>query len=215
MIKIYKHFDSPKSLSKKVSWTEEDVIEQLKSDQRAKCYLCERIQTTDFQVEHHKSRSNYDNLKFTWSNLLWCCNYCNGKKSSFYDNLLNPIEENIEDLIQQTFDFPNAKVIFTNTTGNASEEIDSTISLLNRIFNGSTGIRKIREQRFYDYALSKITAFQETVISWLITPTVEIQNSIMEQLNIDSEFLGFKYWIIKSNNTLLKTFGQNIVWNKR
>jgi|GEM_PF-6586239 len=34
------------------------------------------------------------------------------------------------------------------------------------------------------------------------------------QLSIDSEYLGFKYTIIKQNALLDKEFGKMVVWNK-
>lgn len=214
MIRVYKHNQIPESLSKGTSWAGEDVIEQLSADQNGKCYLCERIQITDFQVEHHKSRINFPALTFDWSNLFWVCNYCNGKKLSFFDDLLNPAENNIEDLIHQYFDFPNAKVVFSSTD-TPSPQVANTITLLTRIFNGTNRMRTKREQRFYDYSISKITSFQKLVADWLNDNSKEIEEAIIEELNIKVEFLGFKYWIIRSNESLLKTFGKYISWNRR
>lgn len=214
MIRVYKHDESPNSLAKRTSWKGTDVETQLQSDQHGKCYLCERVQITDFQVEHLISRDNSPGLTYEWSNLFWSCSYCNGKKSSSFDNLLNPAAENIEDLIYQSFDFPNAKAVFTSI-GKSSEQITSTISLLDRIFNGTSRLRTIREQRFYDYAISKITSFQKMVTDWLNDNSKENKDAIIEELNIKSELLGFKYWIIKSNELLFRTFGEYITWNKQ
>lgn len=213
MIRVFKHPVAPPSLSKRESWSEEDVIAQLKSDQNGKCYLCERIQYTDFEVEHHSSRTNHPDGRFEWSNLYWACGYCNRKKSASFDNLVNPSEENVEEQIKQFFDFPNAKAVFS-CNGSSSESIDATINLLGRIFNGTKRFRTIREQQLYDYAVSKITIFQGLVISWLENPTEETRNAILEELNIKSEFLGFKYWIITSNEKLFETFGAHTKWNK-
>lgn len=214
MIRIQKHDDAPESLAEETSWTGEDVIARLRDDQFGKCYLCERIQVTDFQVEHHRSRVNYPALRYEWTNLFWCCSYCNGKKSSLFDDLLNPVDENVEDLISQSFDFPNAKAVFS-ATGAVSGQVESTVKFLGRIFNGTSGMRTIREQQFYDYAISRITSFQGKILSWLETKSEEAENAIIEDLDIRSEFLGFKYWIIKSNESLLSAFGRYIVWNKR
>lgn len=213
MIKNYKHSEVPISLSKRLAWTGEDVVRQLRADQNGKCYLCERIRITDFQVEHHKSRDKYPELKFEWSNLYLSCSYCNGKKSSLFNDLVTPTEDNIEEEIRQYLDFPNAQAVFSSE-GLSSESIDMTISLLKRIFNGTKQIRNIREQLFYEYAVSKITNFQSIVISWLDNPTDENKNAIIEELDSKAEFLGFKYWIIKSNETLYETFVEYIKWNK-
>ena len=214
MIRVYKHNKAPDSLAKKVSWAEDDVINQLQEDQHGKCYLCERIQITDFQVEHHKSRHNFPDLTYEWTNLFWSCSYCNGKKLSNFDNLINPATQNIEELIQQSFDFPNAKAVFS-ATGPSSEQLISTITILEKIFNGTNRIRTKREQRFYDYAISKITSFQNMVTDWLDDNSKENEDAIIEELKVESEFLGFKYWIIQSNESLLATFGKYIIWNKQ
>lgn len=214
MIRVYKHNQAPESLSRKTSWAGDDVIDRLKADQHGKCYLCERIQITDFQIEHHKSRNNFPDLSYEWTNIFWSCSYCNGKKLSHFDNILNPAEHNIEDLIHQSFDFPNAKAVFTSI-GDECEQATSTITLLGRIFNGRNRIRTKREQQFYDYAISKITTFQKMATDWLNDNSKVNEDAIIEELDIKSEFLGFKYWIIKSNESLLSTFGKYLIWNKR
>lgn len=89
------------------------------------------------------------------------------------------------------------------------------MALLGKIFNGTNRIRNKREQQFYDYAMSKITSFQKMVTDWLKENSKENEKVIIEELSIESEFLGFKYWIIKSNEILLKTFGRYINWNKQ
>lgn len=76
-------------------------------------------------------------------------------------------------------------------------------------------IRTKREQRFYDYAMSKITSFQNMVTDWLNDKSQENEDAIIEELKVESEFLGFKYWIIKSNESLFSTFSRYIIWNKQ
>lgn len=213
MIRVYKSPESPLSLAQKTSWTGEDVNTQLKNDQNGKCYLCERRIVTDFQVEHLKSHANNPNIAYDWSNLLWACSYCNQKKSDSFDFILNPIEHDVESLIFQKIDFPNSKAVFQGE-GNETKECEVLIKLLERIFNGTRRIRTIREQQLYDYAKSRITTFQEIVISWLRGRTEESRKAIIEELDIESEFLGFKYWIIRSNPLLLSEFRNYLIWNK-
>jgi hypothetical protein len=63
--------------------------------------------------------------------------------------------------------------------------------------------------------VSRITSFQEKTLSWLKTKSNEAEAAVIEELDIKSEFLGFKYWIIKSNESLLNAFGKYIVWHKQ
>ncbi len=213
MIRVYKHPDAPASLAQKSSWNAEDVVAQLQSDQDGKCYLCERLRITDFQVEHLRSRANFQEQTFDWSNLFLCCGYCNAKKSSSFDELLNPAEYNVEDLICQSLDFPNARAVF-QPTDTVTRSIEATTNLLNRIFNGTNRMRTIKEQQFYDYAVSRVTSFQALALSWLNNADEKTRNAIIEELDVRSEFLGFKYWIIKSDETLLSTFGKYLIWHK-
>lgn len=214
MIRIYKCLEAPKSLTRLSSWNGEDVNAQLKADQHGKCYLCERRIVTDYQVEHVKCRAKYPDFCYEWSNLLWACSYCNMKKSDSFDGILNPMENDVECLISHKMDFPKSVAVF-KPVGDDTDEKNTTIKLLSRIFNGTGKMRTLREQQLYDYAKSRITSFQQMVISWLIKGAEDVRKAIIEELEIQSEFLGFKYWIIQSNDRLYSEFGPYIIWNKK
>ena len=76
MIKVKKSDEAPKSLSTTKAYDGEDVKEQLFKDQNEKCYLCERILTTDFEIEHLHSQHNFPDEVQDWNNLFLSCNYC-------------------------------------------------------------------------------------------------------------------------------------------
>ena len=73
-----------------------DVQERLLHDQHRKCYLCERTRTTDFEIEHHKSKKNFPESQQDWENLFLVCGYCNKRKASLFDNIVNPTVCNVE-----------------------------------------------------------------------------------------------------------------------
>jgi bacteriophage lambda ninG protein len=214
MIRVYKSPDVPKSLFEKKSWRGDDVSSQLAADQHGKCYLCERSLLVEYQVEHHKSQANHPHLQYEWTNLLLGCGYCNGKKSDRYDNILNPVECNVEELIYQNIDFPNASVLFQSMTSKEDVSVNSTIELLDKIFNGKKKLRNFKEQRLYDAVVQSINTFQGYIGVWLKKRDVDSRETILKELDKTSEFLGFKFWIIKSNETLLAEFGDHIIWNK-
>lgn len=214
MIRVYKHPDIPPELTSSRSLNSTPLLERLRRDHRCKCYLCERRRVTDFQVEHLRSRVNFPDLATTWNNLFWACSYCNGKKSGHFDNILHPVENDIETMITQRFDFPGTSVSFRPASGNSSPETGATIRLLSNIFNGAGRLRTLREQAFYDYARGEINTFQRLVTGWLRDPSPENREAVAEALSINAEFLGFKYWIIRSNPRLAEAFASEIRWNR-
>ena len=214
MIRVTKAEQAPDDLEKK-GYKSDGVYKQLLFDQNDKCYICERILTTDYEEEHLHSQNNYPSSEEEWDNLFIACGYCNKKKSNRFDDILNPSKNNIEDIIRQTF-VPDKKSFEFECTGDScSNEVQSTISLLNLVFNGrSLGMRKLREERFYKYFIEKYNFFCEAIDCYLSGKKDEYRQIIEDSLNIKSEFLGFKYAIIKENAVLYKDFGHLIVWNK-
>lgn len=214
MIKVFKKPTPPESLTAQKRYDSEDVKQQLIADHQGKCYLCERTVTTDFQVEHLHSQEYFPEEKYAWHNLFLSCSYCNGKKSNLFDNILNPAQEPIESLIIQELDYLNKRTVFKSANVSLSTEVQQTLSLLERIFNGSHKMRKIKEERFFEDFLSKMNAFQKAINNFLVTDNKQTRLALQEELATDREFLGFKYWIIQSNPKLLCEFAKDIIWNK-
>ena len=214
MIKVFKKPTPPESLTAQKRYDSEEVKQQLIADHQGKCYLCERTVTTDFQVEHLHSQEYFPEEKYAWHNLFLSCSYCNGKKSNLFDNILNPAQEPIESFIIQEWDYLNKRAVFKSANVSLSTEVQQTLSLLERIFNGSHKMRKIKEERFFEDFLSKMNAFQKAINNFLVTDNKQTRLALQEELATDREFLGFKYWIIQSNPKLLCEFAKDIIWNK-
>lgn len=213
MIKVSKSKDTPQSLLKTKSYDGEDVKQQLLADHHEKCYLCERFLCTDFQVEHHKSRKFYPELIQEWSNLFLTCSYCNGKKGEDFDNMLHPIDIDIENEIEHNIDFSTKKAEFKTST--ISNRHNQTIELLKRLHNGTKKIRTTKEERFFEHVIEVINNFYQLVDKYLENPSRENVILVREELQIRKECLGFKYWIIKNNPQLYMEFADDIIWNKK
>lgn len=213
MIKVSKSKDTPQSLLRTKAYDGEDVKQQLLTDHREKCYLCERFLRTDFQVEHHKSRKFHPELIQEWSNLFLTCSYCNGKKGEDFDDMLYPIDIDIENEIEHCIDFGNNKAEFTAPT--TSDKHNQTIELLKRLHNGTKKIRNTKEDRFFGQIIEVINHFYQLADKYLEEPSEENGNLVREELQIEKECLGFKYWIIKNNPRLYKKFADDIIWNKK
>lgn len=214
MIREYKHKSAPASLVAQIKYDGQDVLDQLFADQHDKCYLCEMKVKQFYQVEHLKSQEHFEELKFNWTNLLLSDGYCNGKKKENFDDILNPNQVNIEDVIEQRIDSINRTALFVSS--DTSIPTQQIIKLLNRIFNGtySPKLRKKREEEFYKEVEQKFNAFNKIVLDYLTNPNLQTENAVREELAIDKELLGFKYWVIKDTPKLLAVFANNIIWNK-
>ena len=213
MIRVSKSNNIPGSLQTTKSYNAEDTVLQLSKDSHKKCYLCERKRDTDFNVEHYKSRENDPNLAQKWTNLFFACSNCNGKKKHSFDEILNPLTENIEEIIEQKMDFSNNKALFS-VNSFPSPCADKTIELLDRIYNGTKRIRTYKDEQLYNYSKMVVNNFQSVIIKYLLSPTEELKKAIQEELLIDKELLGFKYWIIKNNEELFSEFENDMIWNR-
>lgn len=213
MRRVYKSPNAPLSLSTTTAYDGRDVQERLAQDHYEKCYLCERSLCTDFQVEHLKSQEHHPELKQNWNNLFWSCAYCNGKKGNRFDNILNPMSVNIEDEIKQIMDFSQKQASFTPLIHTDAHK--ETCEILTRIHNGSNRLRTKREENFFEYVMGIVNDFYRLVSQYIDNPTNRNQNLVKEDLHTNKECLGFKYWIVKENPLLYKTFASDIVWNKR
>ena len=214
MIQIYKSSTSPKSLETGHQYKGQDVQRQLFADQHDKCYLCEEKVVTNYHIDHLLSQAQHPDKTTDWSNLLLTCSYCNQKKSNAYDQIVNPLNFPIETLIKQEVDYQRNIAIFEGPDDNDIVGIDETIKLLSSIFNGKAPARQVREEKFYEYFLSRITLFQKACNQFLEDDSEQHKRVVCELLKADQEFLGFKYWIIQSNQTLQKTFHHCCQWNK-
>lgn len=212
MIRVFKSPNVPSSLTTTSRYDGEDVKKQLSSDQHDKCYLCERNRDTDFEIEHHKSEHNYPKLIQDWENLYMGCGYCNRKKSDSFDNTLLPKDVNIEDEIEQCMDLSNNKAVFALKVDD--EQHKETEKLLNRIYNGTRIGRNFKEKRFFQQALGVYNRFTDLIKAYQENPNPENEKAIRNELSIDKELLGFKYWIIKKDEVLSQVFANDIIWNK-
>lgn len=86
---------------------------------------------------------------------------------------------------------------------------------MDRLHNGRNKLRKKKEENFFEYILGIVNNFNRLLSQYLIEPTEENRNLIKEELSINKECLGFKYWIIKSHDQLSLIFKEDIIWNKK
>lgn len=215
MIRVAKSIVAPQSLQVvgNTRYDHQDVQKQLIEDHKSKCYLCERTLVTDYEIEHLKpSAKNDQDLKTSWDNLFLSCKYCNGKKLHHFDNILNPSLHNIEEIILCNL-APTKSVSFSSNELE-SPQVAETITLLTRIFNGTGKFRLIKEEKFYEYFLSRMNNFYSALDNYISSKTVQNKAILIEELEIKQEFLAFKYHILKQREDLFAEFAPYMVWNR-
>lgn len=148
MVKVERSFPAPESLEaeakkKNGSYSQPDVIRQLKSDFHNKCYICELNDLQDPQVEHllpHKN-GKFPERKYDWNNLFWSCSHCNNvKNQQKYDaGIIDCCAVDPEDLICFTLSEEEIQVRARRTD---DEKAALTSELIMEVFNlKNTGMR--------------------------------------------------------------------------
>lgn len=214
MIRVSKCKDAPPSLDKKKEYNEEDVQRQLSFDQENKCYICERLCGTDYHVEHFLYKEGHLDKEFEWTNLLLACSYCNLRKQK--KTIINPLEHDIEDLIEHSFDFENLGASFTCSSliAQPTAELATTIDFLMTLHNGKGKLRTTREELFIKEVMRKLLSFQKVIMDYLDNPNSKHRQRVLDELDICGELLGFKYWILKSTPELFVEFEGATRWNR-
>lgn len=157
MIKIERTPTPPASLSKRSSYKEADVLQQLNKDFHGKCYLCEISKLQSIHVEHLRPHNNHQDKdrEFDWHNLFLSCPHCNSvkKASKYTDMILDCCRDDPEAAISQTFANGHVSVLALQAT----QEAKMTAELLTECFEKTnTGIRILECQ-------TRINALSQTM----------------------------------------------------
>lgn len=212
MIRVYKRHDAPQELAEK-GYGDDAVSKAMLEDQYDKCYICERKTSTDYQVEHLVSRHGDISMENDWGNLFIACGYCNNKKKTGFDDIALPNNYNIEDVIEQRVDYKSNKAEFSSNE--TDDGVSQTINLLNRMFNGTGEMRTLREDIFFKKLIMVLNGFKAFISDFATDKSDAHRQAVINALDISSEYLGFKYWLIKDNAALYAEFKDYMVWNKK
>ncbi|EBP3338655.1 HNH endonuclease, partial [Salmonella enterica] len=160
MFNITRTYPAPDCIARN-RYNDTEVTEVLKPLFHAKCYLCERNEVQDAEVEHLIPHEGDDNLKYNWDNLFYSCSRCNGIKSNRHKNILNCSDSSIDifnQIVCKMPSMPDDDVVILPNINPPTLSIASTVGLLNECYNlKNTGLRKISresliEQMFFYYS---------------------------------------------------------------
>lgn len=216
MIQINRDLDAPKVLEeeKKKSngtYNKKEVLDALKIVFNKKCYICENKNVTSYNIEHlrpHKDE-NID-LKFSWENLFLACAHCNNIKLANYDNILDCTKVDVDELIafrkKGNFSWnENIEIIALKN----STEIDETVELLQKVYTGTTEMKKLECSNIKKELRNEIAKFIDAINDFNESDgedKEDAKNLISKHLKSNSPFAAFKRWIVRDNNENLSEF---------
>jgi len=205
MYNVDRSFPEPQSLKTeklKVSgkYNSEDVLERLVKDFFNKCYLCEEKEISGINVEHLKPHKGDIDKKFQWENLFLVCPHCNNTKLGNEDEILdctNPSHKVYEWIEYNFTSFPKTKVELKVI--NNIDIVNNTVTLLDKIYNGSTVNKKFEADNIKKKIMREIQSFENLIFEYVYNSKEELVEEIKEKLSRKSAFSAFKRWIIKNN----------------
>lgn len=199
MVKIERCPRPPASLAveekkKYGSYSEPDVVKQLKEDFHDKCYICELKNLSDPEVEHLKPHYNrtIKERVFDWNNLFYVCRHCNLVKSSkvYDDKILDCCVSDPEDTLKHVFVNGHVKIY----SAPEDEQGQMTADLIENCFEKKdTGIRIAACHHRIKELSNTMNIFYKTLEKYKQSPaSARYQKSLNQMLNRESPFAAFK-----------------------
>lgn len=208
----------PESLLKRVSYSEEDVLNELKTIFHDKCYLCEIKEPTSLNVEHFKAHQGDPDKKFDWSNLFYACGRCNNIKSDRYNNLLDCTNEGV-DVFRAVKHLPphtpyQSRLIIEPM--HDDEKTKETAKLIDEIYNSEKTVnKKITGQYLRKKVFQRYNRFLELVNCYFDEElSREKRDDALGRLRSlvskNQEFSAFIRWIVLEDEFLFELLGESI-----
>lgn len=125
----------------------EEVVKILEPMFFGKCYLCEKDELSDPEIEHFDPHESNNSKKYDWHNLYYACGRCNSIKSNIHRNLLDccdstlDVFKRIKCLLPSVPDHPISVVPMIDPI---DIKTANTVKLLERCYNeDNTALRGI------------------------------------------------------------------------
>jgi hypothetical protein len=153
---------APESLAYKI-YNSPEVVSALESIFYGKCYLCERDELFDPEIEHFIPHENDELKKFDWNNLYYACSRCNSIKGNHYRNLLDCCNSdiNVFRAIKCIIpSIPDALIIVEAQEHQDDQKVLNTVALLRQCYNeDNTGIRGITRKVLHEHIFDHYVSF--------------------------------------------------------
>jgi len=206
---LQKLFDGQRSGISIPRTSQNALSERLYHDQHGKCYICERALCTDIQIEHLCPKSRLEMRHTDWDNLFVSCSYCNSLKNNKYTGLINPCKQDPLSMIRQKVVFDKDLFIFTSSDPTNISQIQTT-QLLTEIFNDISNTKAVKKVNFHRYVMNRMNDFRNLCLRYIAHPNSIGRQAIADLLRSESEFLGFKYWMLVDDFRLTEVFSKEL-----
>lgn len=199
MVKIERTQTPPASLKTEAqkaygSYSETDVVKQLREDSHDKCYICELQHLSDPEVEHLKPHYNRKRkeLVFDWNNLFYSCRHCNLIKSAskYDDKILDCCAVDPEIVMDHIFQNGHVEI----HSNSEDEAVKMTADLIQTCFElRNTGIREAACQHRVDELAETMSILFKTLKKYKDHPEAQrYKRSLNNMLSRSSQFAAFK-----------------------
>lgn len=218
MIRVDRNIEAPSVLEKEKvksngDYNQRDVLDALKLIFAKKCYICENKKITSYNIEHLRPHKKVDmELKFGWDNLFLACAHCNNIKSDNYEHILDCTKVDVDELItfrkKGNFSWDEKIEIIPVRT---NEEVNETVDLLNKVYNGTTAMKKLESCNIRIELRKEISKFIDAINEYIEADGDDKEDAkefIVRQLKFNSPFAAFKRWIVRDNRDDLSEFLQ-------
>lgn len=222
MIKVKRNLESPK-IAKAIqvlkeekakssgSYRKDEVWDALKLVFNNKCYICENSKVTSYNIEHFRPHKDINlDLKFSWENLFLSCAHCNNIKLHNYDNILDCTKVEVDEIIVFR---KNGHLAWEESIDivplEHGEEIDETVELLRKVYNGTTEMKKLECLNMRKELRIELSKFVDILNEYWEADGEAKEDAkflIIKNLKSSSPFAAFKRWMIRDNKEKLSEF---------
>lgn len=210
MFSVTRPKEQPKC-TKQSGYNTDEIVSILHSVFHGKCYLCEKDNLHDPEIEHFSPHERDEQLKYTWSNLYYACGRCNNIKSNKHVNLLDCAEDpavfrKIKHFFPSGRNLP-ALIVASNPD---DEKTANTAKLLDACFNlQNTPQRKLTRIALYEEMCKNYLlwlTYREIIVTKSSSETEvnDAKGKLKSMLKVDFPFSVFWRWHTIEDDLLLK-----------
>jgi hypothetical protein len=204
----------PPSLAKG-RYNHSDVVDVLKPMFYEKCYLCERNEIQDVEVEHFAPHMSVEAVRLDWNNLYYACSRCNGIKGAVHRELLDCADSSADvfrEIILKLSPAPNDDVFVIASCANPTPEVIRTVELLKLCYNQTnTALRCISRESLIEQIYSFLATFINARIllkkpSTGVTIKNDAKETIEAMLHVSHPFSAFWRWQYLHDSFLVHSY---------